>query len=428
MSHRQGTVWWQTELVGHLNENEHTLMEFRYAEAWLTGKPFPISISLPIEARDTWQAAHSFFAGLLPEGAMRQRVSRQYRIAENDDMGLLLAIGGDCAGALSVLPIGVISSELPIEPQLIDETTFERLVAHRGILGGSSLSTSPPRFSLAGVQDKLPVISDQGRFFLPDAHNPSSHILKFETIKRVCFAEYIANQMACKLGLNVVPTQYQTKSLGKNGFAWLLIDRYDRMQSADGRLVRLHQEDILQALGMPTHAKYQSDGGVSLRGIGEMLRHYLALPAKALAQLRDWQIFNFLIGNWDGHGKNLALLYTPGSAAPTLAPFYDLVAIEFLNQLTPAQYAREMALYIGDEKIPERITKPQWQLMAKHLAMPPKPLLERVAHIAEQLPYIATQCRAEFAAQHGDTAMYEKLVNMVSKRCRWTLETLGKLK
>ena len=92
---------------------------------------------------------------------------------------------------------------------------------------------------------------------------------------------------------------------------YLRIARYDRMRDADGRLTRLHQEDLLQALGLSATLKYQRDGGPSVGDVAEVLREHTAHPAEALASLRDWQILNCLIGNWDGHGKNLALLYAP---------------------------------------------------------------------------------------------------------------------
>ncbi|MBB5021346.1 type II toxin-antitoxin system HipA family toxin [Desulfurispira natronophila] len=424
MTARSAQVWWQDRNVGTIREDERGIIHFRYSDEWLHRDDFPVSISLPLHKADQELEAHSFFAGLLPEGATRQRICRQQGINQSDDMGLLLAIGEDCAGALSVLPPDIRPELGSSTPVALPQEDFERLLRKKGQVQGTAVA-SAQRFSLAGAQDKLPVIRRQEQLFLPDAHHPSSHIIKFETLNRVCFAEYMAGRIAHSIGLPVVSTSYRTTVVGKSTLQWLEVERYDRVKDSKGRLVRLHQEDILQALGMPVSMKYQSDGGPSIAQIGELLRQHLDRPAIALSQLRDWQICNFLIGNWDGHAKNLALLYTPGSAAPTLAPFYDLVAIEFLNQLTPGSYARDMALFVGSEKNPERITKAQWEEMARQLSMPPKPLLQRVRELAEQLPGIATACREEFAREHGDRALYDKLVGMVRKRSRWTLKTMA---
>ena len=49
----------------------------------------PLSQNLPVR-------------GLLPEGQLRQRIAQQCQISQSNDFGLLAAIGGDCAGAVSL--------------------------------------------------------------------------------------------------------------------------------------------------------------------------------------------------------------------------------------------------------------------------------------------------------------------------------------
>ena len=49
------------------------------------------------------ERAHRFFANLLPEGAARARIVRRHRIPDVD-FDLLRAFGGECAGALLILP------------------------------------------------------------------------------------------------------------------------------------------------------------------------------------------------------------------------------------------------------------------------------------------------------------------------------------
>lgn len=423
MKRRAGRVWWNRRLVGHLREDDRGLLHFAYDRDWL-GAGFPISVGLPLAMGEQERNAHSFFSGLLPEGGMRQQICRRQGIAEQDDTGLLLAIGGDCAGALSILPADAQPEAEGNPAQRLDPATLAALIRRRGTeLPGGTLS--PPRFSLAGAQDKLPIGCDADGYWLPDTTHPSSHIIKFETIKRVCFAELMANRIAAALGLPVVETAYRVQQEGAHAYPWLLVRRYDRLE-VDGRLLRLHQEDMMQALGEPVGLKYQSDGGPSMAAIAEFVRQHLDRPAQALGLLRDWQIVNFLIGNWDGHGKNLALLYRPGAATPLLAPFYDLVAIEFLNQITPGSYAREMALYIGDERTPERIGGRHWSAFAQQLGIPPKPLLRRVEDLAAALPEVARNCRAEFAAAHGDQAVHHQLDRSIDKRCRATLNALAR--
>ena len=365
--------------------------------------------------------AHAFFAGLLPEGGTRQRICRQRGIAPEDDAGLLFAIGEDCAGALSVLPAGVEPETRPAPPETLTQAEIDLLVRSLGeqttlVVGERQ------RFSLAGTQEKQPVIFD-GEYALPDRANPSSHLLKFETVRWVCVAESMANDIARRIGLPAVETEF-LRAPPVSGVPYLRIERYDRARDADGRLTRLHQEDLLQALGLSATLKYQRDGGPSMGDVAEVLRAHVARPVEALARLRDWQILNCLIGNWDGHGKNLALLYAPGQTVPTLAPFYDLISIECLNLLRPGIWSREMAFSIGEHHEPERITRSDWLSFARELGMPPRRLLDRVRELASELPGIAKTAREAFAHVHGDAPANDRLEEAVRRRCRWTLDSL----
>ena len=128
-------------------------------------------------------------------------------IRETDNMGLLLACGADCAGALSILPSdppGEEASE-PSRELTVDE--LFRLVNS----SGKDMPVSPGggvRFSLSGAQRKLVVIHDGGTYSLSTRTNPSSHILKFETEPGVCFAESITHAIAGGMGLPVVETSF----------------------------------------------------------------------------------------------------------------------------------------------------------------------------------------------------------------------------
>jgi serine/threonine-protein kinase HipA len=358
---------------------------------------------------------------LLVEGNNRRKLCRQTKIDPEDDFGLLLAIGEDCAGALSILPRDKQPEWERKAPEPLGQEDINRLVRS---LGKETLADgSEQRFSLAGVQEKQPVIYEDGEYALPDQLNPSSHILKFETEPRVCFAEYIANRLASKIGLPVVVTEFLR--LQSESIPYLRIERYDRYKGDDGQHLRMHQEDLIQALGYPPTMKYQKDGGPGIREVAELLRAYTARPVESLALLRDWQLFNYLVGNWDGHGKNLALLYQPGNSVPELAPFYDLVAIEFFNLVRPKAWARDVAFYIGEHTIPEKINRADWERFADDLSMPRKRLLARLEELATLLPDAAAAARGEFAEVFGDEPVYDLndyMQESIRRRCHWVTE------
>ena len=420
MNGRRGTVWFSRRRVGQLHEDPTGTLHFAYAAQWLADDGFAVSLSLPLKSEETQQEATGYFEGLLPEGAVRQRIARQYGVSANDTLGLLLAIGEDCAGALSIAPVDASAEADEAEPTALDDTLITAL-ARSGGRDVSMLANHPQRFSLAGAQEKQPVVFDGGKYYLSGRQHPSTHILKFETVPRVCIAEYLANQMAAAIGLPVVETEFVSLT---DDAPMLRIRRFDRRTEADDKVVRLHQEDLLQALGLPSMLKYQREGGPSLAVIAELLRDNLGRPVPAINRLRDWQMFNCLIGNWDGHAKNLAICYPHNDSLPELAPFYDLVAIEFLNRLSPGTWSRDMAFAVGGVHTPERITEDCWHRFADEMKTPHRPTLARLAELAESLPGLAEKMATEFGDTHGHENVLQRFVEATGRRCRQVRHSL----
>lgn len=100
--------------------------------------------------------------------------------------------------------------------------------------------------------------------------------------------------------------------------------RYDRVETEAGSLIRLHQEDLCQATGRRPAEKYQSRGGPPYGEIVQVLRRHSADPLEDISILARWAFLNILLGNNDGHAKNLSLLYTDRGIR--LAPIYDVVS------------------------------------------------------------------------------------------------------
>ena len=111
------------------------------------------------------------------------------------------------------------------------------------------------------------------------------------------------------------------------------IERFDRSfdaecPSLDGLPVprRLHQEDFCQALGIVPERKYESGGGSYLARMAQLIRGYSTRPIDDLQQLWSATVFNFVIGNFDAHLKNFALMRDASWSTLRLAPLYDLVS------------------------------------------------------------------------------------------------------
>lgn len=101
-------VYWDARRVGYLERNEEGTMLFRYDETWLADEAAPpISASLKKqEGTFSRRQTRPFFAGLLPDEDQRQAAAQAAGVSRQNDYALLDALGGDVAGALTILPEG----------------------------------------------------------------------------------------------------------------------------------------------------------------------------------------------------------------------------------------------------------------------------------------------------------------------------------
>ena len=405
-------VWNNQLLVGHLWRNATGAIGFRYDPQWITRGGFAISHTLPLSNDDFTHeesVAHRFFANLLPEGGVREQIVRDLKIS-NTDFNLLRAIGGECAGALSI-----VSVEQEPSPQYdyhpITDQELANLVARRG-----QVYTWPanerPRLSLAGAQDKCPILVRDGHYLLPRQESPSSHILKFELAdyRHLPAYETFTTQLAKSAGLPVVNIQLQ--SIGQTHYA--LIERYDRLWNDDGDVQRLHQEDFCQALGYGHERKYQEDGGPSFAQCYRLVQDVSSDPANDLQYLLRWQIFNVLAGNSDGHAKNLSLLYLANGEI-RLTPFYDLVCTRAIERID-----YHLAFAVGDERNPSVVTRKHWETLASQCDLRPQFLLNQVNDIATRLLDNLAATKTAFESQYGAYPALQRIEQVVTKQCRRT--------
>jgi serine/threonine-protein kinase HipA len=192
--------------VGLVRAADTGRLSFTYDAQWLEDESaFPISLSLPLRDEPYGDAGHAFFANLLPEAGARDAVCRKLGISEDNDYALLRAIGGECAGALSVGPEDAPPPDADAHSyEALSDARIRRLASVDAVpllAGGPSV-----RLSLAGAQDKLPVALMDGRLHLPLAGAPSTHILKLPNPR---YAHLTANEafvlgLAGRIGHDVV--------------------------------------------------------------------------------------------------------------------------------------------------------------------------------------------------------------------------------
>ena len=344
---------------------------------------------------------------MLPEGQLRQRIAQQCQISQSNDFGLLAAIGGDCAGAVSLaagdqdtVPAAVEWLEQDQLIALLDELPQRPMLAQRDGL----------RLSLAGAQDKLPVMFDGSRIGLPRGAIASTHILKpaIAAVEGSVINEAFCMALGQAMGLQVADAEILTVG----GRQVLLVRRYDRRLGDGVQGLRLHQEDFCQALGVPPELKYQNEGGPDLQACFGLLRRATRPSAPQVLRLLDAVVLNALIGNHDAHAKNFSLLYS--EKTPTLAPLYDLLCTAVYPTLTP-----KMAMKVGSKYSFSEVQVRHWDRFAVAAGLSQAQTRKRVVRMTEQLPSAAHQLQITHPYQ--DHALIEGIVRLIERRCALTL-------
>ncbi|MFH1998865.1 MAG: type II toxin-antitoxin system HipA family toxin, partial [Planctomycetota bacterium] len=269
--------------------------------------------------------------------------------------------------------------------------------------------------SLAGAQDKLPVIVHGKGISLPLGGTPSTHILKPEPDR---FPGLAVNEIFCMtlaraVGLNVPDTEYRL--VGEK--PCILVQRYDRKTAEDGKTIRIHQEDFCQAMGFPPERKYQAEGGPTLRDCISLLREWSTAPVLDIPAFINGLIFNVLIGNADAHGKNYSLLYSGGERRSS--PFYDLVSTLAWSELT-----RNLAMKIGGCESVNAFTMGDWKKMATKAGLGWPMIRERMAEICQAVLNKLDTVRK--GTRECNEEMAKQLHDMIGDRSARMLEALSK--
>ena len=384
---------------------------FQYRADWLRRPDaLPISLSLPLQSEPFLaQQCRPYFAGLLPEGALRRLVAQHCQVSSSHDFALLDALGGECAGAVTLLPSAVTAGQLPLiaeqsRVEWLDEGRVAQLLdelPRRPMLAGAP----GLRATLSGTGHKLPVVFDGERVGLPLGGEASTHVLKLQSERR---EGALANEAFClvlarSMGLAAVPARLQTMGARQV----LLLGRYDRVAAQGGAVERLHQEDFCQALGVAPETRYQREGGPGLEACFALLRRATRPSAPQVLKLVDSVIFNALIGNDEAHAKNFSLVTRGG--AVTLAPLYDVLSTAVYDAASAS-----MAMDLGGEWRFERLQASHWERFAQAASLSKAQTRKRVRALSQSLLSRARELQS-FPPFAGESVI-DEIVGLIGRR------------
>jgi len=380
-------------LVGRIIKETSGAISFQYDANWLSWSgSFPISLSLPLR-EDAFRGERltAVLDNLLPDSdALRWRVAERVGANGTDAFSLLAQIGRDCVGALQFVPedekIEMDTSAIKGEP--ICDQEIEKLLKN---LARAPLGLDRDRefrISVAGAQEKTALLHHQGKWWKPHGTTPTTHILKTQIgtlpngldLSHSVENEYYCLKLVAAFGLPANAAEIAV--FGRT--TALVIERFDRKWTSDGRLLRIPQEDFCQALACPPSLKYQNQGGPGMVE-GLNLLKGSDTPAEDQKAFIKTQVLFWLLGATDGHAKNFSIFLGEGGRF-RLAPVYDVLTAQ------PSLVARrierkqmKLAMSVGDRRHyrMDEIKGGHFAQTAKRAGLPESLATEVLAEVAQ---------------------------------------------
>jgi serine/threonine-protein kinase HipA len=303
---------------------------------------------------------------------------------------LLAHVGEDCAGAVQLVAprrVGELTGLATIQEQSslvtwLDEKELEsRLRELRRNPAAGRAANDTGQFSLAGAQPKTALYQGpNGEWGIPTGRMPTNRILKPPTLglDDLAYNEHFCLILARELGMPAATSHVQR--FGDE--IVIVLERYDR-ESVNDTLIRVHQEDLCQTLGIPPTRKYETDGGPTVARIYELLREASSHPDEDCQRFLDAIALNWLIAATDAHAKNYSVLHALGPQL-RLAPIYDVITILPYPQLSYEK--SRLAMSIGGERQISKIDATHWRRLANQLGLNADYCIDRVRELASRIP------------------------------------------
>lgn len=287
----------------------------------------PLSLSMPVSNRLYGdKVVRPYLMGLLPDSTdVRRSLGREFGVSGENPFALLQHVGLDCPGAIQIYQESI-DGKTPAQSGSLtplSEADIASRLAEMRANGGEKWEVERERWSLGGQQSKFALRLEGNRWYSCGGEEATTHILKpgIPDLRLEALNEFVCLKLASACG---IPAVHATYHLFENEPA-IVIERYDRVRNAKGKVVRLHQEDLCQALGVLPQNKYAQDGGPSANDVVRMLRKTGAPAHKNLRSFTKMLLFNYLIAAPDAHAKNYSLLIDKNAAY--LAPLYDVASM-----------------------------------------------------------------------------------------------------
>lgn len=425
--------------VGSVEQGREGRLTFTYDEEWLrVESAIPLSLSLPLTSHThPHEPIEAFLWGLLPDNdRILERWGSRFQVSPRNPFALLSHVGEDCAGAVQFVPpqrLAHLDPRRPPEIDWIDEAAIaQRLESLLRDPSASRTGSDAGQFSLAGAQAKTALFFEASRWGVPSGRTPTTHILKppMPGLDGHVENEHLCLRLARALGLPVAESD--VRHFGDQ--VAIVIKRFDRVRTASlveaaaaetaaaaasaasdptavvraadaaarmatlaalakvQPILRLHQEDLCQAMAVKPFLKYENEGGPGVTAIVSLLRAHSSAADEDVGTFIDALLFNWLIAGTDGHAKNYAILHSGGGRV-RLAPLYDIASALPYGHLDA--HKLKLAMRIGGKYRLAEIGVYQWQKLEGALGLDAGEVIARARELSARLPDLVTAIREE---------------------------------
>lgn len=378
-----------------------------------------LSVRLPVRHEAyPGVATRYWLEGLLPEDSVRAQLAIRAGVDVEDLVGLLRHYGRECAGAVSIVeqPAADTTSDPTASDAGTRWLTEPELDAAVRNLPRAPLGVDIDhrvRVSLGGLQGKLVVVVDGNRIGIPLGTHASTHILKpaplgsdgGEQFPGIVTAEAFS-LLVCR-GLGLAVPQLRILSVGDRPA--LLIERYDRRLDDHGRTRRVHQEDLCQALGISSVAKYQQSREIpSLRHVSAILQEHATAPIPELIGMVTRVAASLVLGNCDHHAKNWSLLFDDGGL--TLTPAYDVVPTALWSG-----HSTELGLRVGPAALLEQVNREALLAEAESWRLGRRAAVREIARVEDMLPQAVAEAAQATLTLGGDEDVVSQAITLAKR-------------
>lgn len=412
------------EVAGRLVQGRGGALSFVYEPSYAGP---PLSLVMPIANRTYGDATvRPYLFGLLPDSAeVRGAVGREYGVSGNNPFALLAHIGRDCPGAVQICPEDEVEATLASEGRL--ESVPDEQIAQRLALArqdeGAGWETQHEHWSIGGQQSKFALRLKEGKWYSCHGASATTHIIKpgIGGLNYEALNEFLCLRAAAGCGIAASHVEYRLFEAEPA----IVVARYDRLETPDGVVHRLHQEDLCQALGVLPENKYTENGGPSAPDIITLLKRSGGHADRNVRTFVEMLFFNYLIGAPDAHAKNYSVLLDRSDAI--LAPLYDVASmVPYAQRVWDIKLAMGIA---GENRVgmlsSRRLARFARQCGTDECGLTCLEMEGMLASLCQRVPRAFEHVVGESASIPGVDELAERLLPGIKTLCELSEDRLG---